>query len=957
VSLLLVASSVVFDPSTGFPYPRYPDIARGLTPQPKNNLTGYAYTPAINRWGVDGGQMPWLPVYPDFTRKTPFATDDRTSYSFYNYEATVFNPSRGFPYPGYPDFARGKIPQPINNLTGYAYTPALDRWGIDGGQIPWVPIYPDIVRGLRPLPVFSLFTLGYTPAVNRWGIDGGQIPWVPIYPDFARKLPNPTNNLTGYGYTPAVDRWGIDGGKVPWIPTYPDFARKAPNPVNNLTGYGYTPAIDRWGIDGGQIPWVPVFPDFPGRKAPNPVFNLSGYAFLNWKPFEWIPSLQTFYPTYPDFARKLPVPNYSLTSYSFLDWQPFVGVFDPKDGFPYPGYPDFARKLPPQPVNNLTGYGYVPAIDRWGIDGGQTPWIPVYPDFARRAPNPVENITNFAFFNFEGAFFNPSRGFPYPAYPDFARKLPPQPVNNLTGYAFLNYQALLFDPAKGFPYPAFPDFARKAPNPVENITNFAFFNFEGAFFNPSRGFPYPAFPDFARKLPPLPIDSLTTFSFLNYQALLFDPAKGFPYPAFPDFARKLPNPVNNLTSYSFYDLQVFIFDPSGGFPYPAYPDFARALPLQPKNNLTGYAYVPTLDTWGLDGGKLPWLPDYPDFARGLKPLPVSNLFGYAYVPAVSNWGLDAGQMPWRGVYPDFARAAPRPQDNLRSYSFVPLVPFEPERNVGWHPVYPDFARKAPNPVNNLTGYTFQMPIVGVTLLRTATSTGVFNARATGFTFGFTPFQSESNILVKALQLPLPPTQTTGIFQSDVMIRSAIIAAIADIRANPWLLNYVFAGLLQDTLTFSQYGNNEIDKARQWFTRTNIPVVINTQINDPVVPSITISLVESVETENTLGDVNSDVSEDVDPSYPNPWPILAGPFTPCSYASATGIMVLPAEVAALVTLGAGMVIADKFGETYPILEVLDSTTIAIEPGIAADFTNALIKTTNPTYAATLEKCFI
>lgn len=73
------------------------------------------------------------------------------------------------------------------------------------------------------------------------------------------------------------------------------------------------------------------------------------------------------------------------------------------------------------------------------------------------------------------------------------------------------------------------------------------------------------------------------------------------------------------------------------------------------------------------------------------------------------------------------------------------------------------------------------------------------------------------LLVKSLELPLSNSLTTealGIHQSDVIIRTAIVAALADLRANPWLLDYVFASLPKDEMTMKDYGEKSVEKAKE-----------------------------------------------------------------------------------------------------------------------------------------------
>lgn len=212
-----------------------------------------------------------------------------------------------------------------------------------------------------------------------------------------------------------------------------------------------------------------------------------------------------------------------------------------------------------------------------------------------------------------------------------------------------------------------------------------------------------------------------------------------------------------------------------------------------------------------------------------------------------------------------------------------------------------------------------------------------------------------DLLVRALELPLPPELTTealGIHQSDVIIRTAVVAAIADMRANPWLLDYVFASLAQDAQTLKDYGEKEIQRAKDWFLKTNIRVVMVPVVDEAKVPVITIKLLSSDESEVTLGDVHYDPTE----TNLTPWPALAGPFNITKYNAATGIMVLPTEVTDNIIVAPGMVLVDTVGNPHSILEVFDDGSLTIEQGTVADFSKTLLKGAQPNSVTQLESAW-
>lgn len=196
-------------------------------------------------------------------------------------------------------------------------------------------------------------------------------------------------------------------------------------------------------------------------------------------------------------------------------------------------------------------------------------------------------------------------------------------------------------------------------------------------------------------------------------------------------------------------------------------------------------------------------------------------------------------------------------------------------------------------------------------------------------------------------MAVPNTSTNGIFQSDIAIRAAIIAGIADLRAKTWLLDYVFAGIPHDTLTAKEYGVLEVEKAKKWFLSTDIPVVMDTRVDDAALPCISIALMESSEDASTLSDTHYDVVED----YTAEWPIVAGPMTPLSYDSTEGILVYP-EAAVSGKLFPGMIIIDRVGGRHEVLETPTSNTAIIDPS-EADFSGSLLKPAVPSHVVELE----
>lgn len=215
-------------------------------------------------------------------------------------------------------------------------------------------------------------------------------------------------------------------------------------------------------------------------------------------------------------------------------------------------------------------------------------------------------------------------------------------------------------------------------------------------------------------------------------------------------------------------------------------------------------------------------------------------------------------------------------------------------------------------------------------------------------------QGDPAILVKALELPLPASITTeavGVFQSDILIRSALIAGIADLRANPHLLDYAFASLPRDALTMADYGEQEVNAAKSWFLDTDIRVFININPNEVKFPCVSIALQGSVEdaADGTLSDTHYQPFEDRDLE----WPVLYGPSTPFGYDPATGKMVVDPVTVNLITVEVGMKVVTRTGVEFTIIEVGDHD-ITIDSGAeAGDFVDFVIKAPRPAQVVELE----
>lgn len=199
-------------------------------------------------------------------------------------------------------------------------------------------------------------------------------------------------------------------------------------------------------------------------------------------------------------------------------------------------------------------------------------------------------------------------------------------------------------------------------------------------------------------------------------------------------------------------------------------------------------------------------------------------------------------------------------------------------------------------------------------------------------------------------MSLANTYAIGIHQPYLILQTALEAALGDLRANPWLLDYCFKSLPYDTLTNQKFGDEQVKLAKKWFLKTDIPVVPNIRVDSNVkLPCISISTGASNESAATLGDVHYDPQEDND-DYSL---VLYGPFNPVNYNATTGLVTFPSDITSVLVLGVGQQIVTKTGQTIDIIDVIDSTSVTITPDVVNEINGSTIRGKKPSKITTLE----
>ncbi len=184
----------------------------------------------------------------------------------------------------------------------------------------------------------------------------------------------------------------------------------------------------------------------------------------------------------------------------------------------------------------------------------------------------------------------------------------------------------------------------------------------------------------------------------------------------------------------------------------------------------------------------------------------------------------------------------------------------------------------------------------------------------------------------------------AVLASDILIKTMIEAAFADLRRNQWILEDVFAGLLTDPLSKDEYGAKEMQTAVEWFLSTDIPVLLQHRVADaPTLPCVTISYAPGQEdlSRTSIGDQR--VTREMEPDVfiqPNN---LTRDFAAKSYDPITGLFVIPDQVDTTVVREGQFIFSKKTGKAYVIQKVIDSRTVQIATKITDDFRSVYVRT--------------
>lgn len=198
----------------------------------------------------------------------------------------------------------------------------------------------------------------------------------------------------------------------------------------------------------------------------------------------------------------------------------------------------------------------------------------------------------------------------------------------------------------------------------------------------------------------------------------------------------------------------------------------------------------------------------------------------------------------------------------------------------------------------------------------------------------------------------------GIFQGDIIIKTAIELGLEDFRNSPYLVDHMLDDLTSNQYLSSKYGQKQVDACKEWLRNTKIEVVMRGRMDKDDLPLVTIEMGPTPEKEDMkhMGDDSTESVILLPKKIGKPIKPVMKAFTTFSYDPASGMLTVTGNPPGIDSVADGMIIADPAtGNGYPIQSV-EADGFQLEPGLTITATKLVVVPQYMYYTARVEHTF-
>lgn len=197
---------------------------------------------------------------------------------------------------------------------------------------------------------------------------------------------------------------------------------------------------------------------------------------------------------------------------------------------------------------------------------------------------------------------------------------------------------------------------------------------------------------------------------------------------------------------------------------------------------------------------------------------------------------------------------------------------------------------------------------------------------------------------------------SGIFQGDIIIKTALELGFQDMRDNPWLVDHMLEDLKTIAYLTDKYGQKQIDACKEWLANNQVDVYMRGRNDQDRLPCITIEVGASAEKEEmkSMADQSTETVMLLPNQINKPISYVVKPFVPVSYDSGSGIVDVGSTD--ISSVAAGMILVDpSTGQSF-VIEDITPDGIVIESGLTFTAAKVGVVPKNQFYVARVEHSF-
>jgi hypothetical protein len=176
----------------------------------------------------------------------------------------------------------------------------------------------------------------------------------------------------------------------------------------------------------------------------------------------------------------------------------------------------------------------------------------------------------------------------------------------------------------------------------------------------------------------------------------------------------------------------------------------------------------------------------------------------------------------------------------------------------------------------------------------------------------------------------------GIFQGDLIIKTAIELGMDDMRKNPWLIDDMLSDATTNVYLKDKYGQRHVDACKEWFKNNQIDVYMAEKGDHNKLPCVTIMMGNSPEKADMkhMADLSTEKVILLPNQIGKPIAYVVKPFVPVSYDPSTGLVEIP-DTTVIELVSPGMILVNPDNGTGYVIKDIADNGFLVEDGLDID----------------------